>query len=391
VGVTETPVDFEWTEEDRAYRARIRAFLQRELPPHWDEMSRHGPGSREQTEFSLAFCPKLAEAGLLVPHWPAEWGGANRPTWEHFILGEEMWAAGEPRGAQYMNVNWIGPTLMRFGTDAQKQRYIPEMAAGKAIWCQGFSEPNAGSDLASLRTRAERDGDHYVINGTKIWTSYAAMAHHCFLLARTSAGAQGKTGIAIFLVPMSTPGIEVRAIPSLIGHGDIHETFLTNVRVPVSARLGEEGEAWSIIGYSLANERVGIPRYELAARTLGGMVEALTARGQFDDPVIQARAGSAAAACEAARMLVYRAVDKRARGEAIGPEASMARVAVVEADHAVTDFGLDFLPDTFSGRDFPAHLAHHERAIVTGIAAGAAEIQLGLIARHWLDLPRDVS
>lgn len=384
-------MDFDWTEEDRVYRSRVREFLERELPADWDEISRHGPGSREQTAFSLEFCPRLAAAGLLVPHWPAEWGGANRPTWEHFILGEEMWAAGEPRGAQYMNVNWIGPTLMRFGTEEQKRRYIPEMAAGNAIWCQGFSEPNAGSDLASLRTNAVRDGDDYVINGTKIWTSYAAMAQYCFLLARTSGSAQGKAGIAIFLVPMTTPGIEVRAIPSLIGHGDIHETFFTNVRLPVSARLGEEGEAWSIIGYSLANERVGIPRYELAARVLGDMVAELTARGGFEDPVVQARAGSASAACEAARMLVYRAVDKRARGEAIGPEASMARVAVAEADHAVTDFGLDFLPDTFSGRQFPQHLAHHERAIVTGIAAGAAEIQLGLIARHWLDLPREAS
>lgn len=384
-------MDFDWTEEDRAYRARIRDFLRRELPSNWDDISRHGPGSREQTEFSLEFCPKLAEAGLLVPHWPVEWGGANRPAWEHFILGEEMWAAGEPRGAQYMNVNWIGPTLMRFGSPEQKHRYIPEMAAGKAIWCQGFSEPNAGSDLASLRTRAERDGDDYIINGNKIWTSYAALAQHCFLLARTAGEAKGKAGIAIFLVPMSTPGIEVRAIPSLIGHGDIHEMFLTNVRVPVSARLGEEGEAWSIISYSLANERVGIPRYELAARVLGGMVRELAQRGEFDNPVVRARAGWASATCEAARVLVYRAVDKRARGEAIGAEASMARVAVVEADHAVTDFGLDFLPDTFSGQAFPAHLAHHERAIVTGIAAGAAEIQLGLIARHWLDLPREAS
>jgi alkylation response protein AidB-like acyl-CoA dehydrogenase len=384
-------MDFDWTEEDRAYRARIRGFLERELPADWDEISRHGPGSREQTEFSLDFCPKLAEAGLLVPHWPVEWGGADRPAWEHFILGEEMWAAGEPRGAQYMNVNWIGPTLMRFGSAEQKQRFIPEMAAGKAIWCQGFSEPNAGSDLASLRTRAERDGDSYVINGSKIWTSYAGMARHCFLLARTAGATAGKAGIAIFLLPMSTPGIEVRSIPSLIGHGDIHEIFLTDVRVPVSARLGEEGEAWSIISYSLANERVGIPRYELAVRVLGSMQQELAARGEFENPVVQARAGSALAACEAARMLVYRAVDKRARGEAIGAEASMARVAVVEADHAVTNFGLDFLPDTFSGRAFPAHLAHHERAIVTGIAAGAAEIQLGLIARNWLDLPREAS
>ncbi|WP_342363703.1 acyl-CoA dehydrogenase family protein [Terrarubrum flagellatum] len=382
-------MDFDWTEEDRAYRARIREFLKKELPSDWDEISRHGPGSREQTEFSLQFCPKLAEAGLLVPHWPQEWGGGDRPTWEHFILGEELWAAGEPRGAQYMNVNWIGPTLMRFGTEEQKRRFIPEMVAGKAIWCQGFSEPNAGSDLASLRTRAERDGDDYVINGTKIWTSYAAMAEHCFLLARAGAG-QGKAGIAIFIVPMSTPGIEVRSIPSLIGHGDIHETFFTDVRVPAAARLGEEGEAWSIINYSLANERVGIPRYELSTRVLNDMVSELKQRGDFSDPVVQARAGSAAAACEAARMLVYRTVDMKARGDIVGAEASMARVAVIEADHAVTDFGMEFLPDAFNGRSHPAFLAHHERAIVTGIAAGAAEIQLGLIARHWLDLPKGV-
>jgi len=383
-------MEFNWTEEQREYRARIRDFLERELPADWSEVSRHGPGSREVTEFSLEFCPKLAAEGLLVPHWPVEWGGRERPAWEHFILGEEMWAAGEPRGAQYMNVNWIGPTLMRFGTEEQKNRYIPQMAAGKAIWCQGFSEPNAGSDLARLRTRAIRDGDDYVINGSKIWTSYAAMAEHCFLLARTGA-AEGKAGIAIFLVPMSTPGIEVRGIPSLIGHGDIHEVFFTDVRVPATARLGEEGEAWSIISYSLANERVGIPRYELASRTLTSMVKELKRRGEFDNPVIQARAGSASAACEAARLLVYRIVDARSRGENLGAEASLARIAVTEADQAVTNFGLDFLPDAFSGHDYPDYLAHHERAIVTSIAAGAAEIQLGLIARQWLDLPREAS
>lgn len=382
-------MDFDWTDEDRGFRARVRDFLKRELPANWAEISRHGPGSREQTAFSLEFCPKLAAAGLLTPHWPAEWGGANRPAWEHFILGEEMWAAGEPRGAQYMNVNWIGPTLMQFGTDEQKRRYIPEMAAGRAIWCQGFSEPSAGSDLASLRTRAERDGDSYIINGTKIWTSYAGLAEHCFLLARAGGGEKGKSGIAIFLVPMSTPGIEVRSIPSLIGHGDIHETFFTDVRVPASARLGEEGEAWSIINYSLANERVGIPRYELASRVLDEMVKELSNRGLFADPIVRTRAGSASAACEAARILVHQTVDKRSRGEPIGAEASIARIAVAEADHAVTDFGLDYIADAFSSDGNPAFLAHHERAIVTSIAAGAAEIQLGLIARRWLDLPRE--
>lgn len=381
-------MDFFWTQEDAAYRARIRDFLKRELPSDWDEIARHGPGSKEQTEFSLSFCPKLAEAGLLTPHWPQDWGGDARPPWEHFILGEEMWAAGEPRGAQYMNVNWIGPVLMKYGSDEIKARYIPEMAAGRAIWCQGFSEPNAGSDLASLKTRAVRDGGDYVINGQKIWTSYAGLAGQCFLLAQTGGAEGGRSGIAIFIVPMETPGIEVRAIPSLIGHGDIHEVFFTDVRVPASARLGEEGEGWSIISYALANERVGIPRYQLSLDVLDEMVAELKQRDRFGDPVVRARAAEAAAACESARLLVYRVVDGRARGLAPGTESNLARVAVVAADHAVTDFGMDFLPDLYSGGDHPAVLSHHERAIVAGIAAGAAEIQLNLVARRHLNLPK---
>lgn len=380
-------LDFDWTEEDRAYRERIRDFLKRELPSDWKSLSRHGPGSKEQTEFSLEFCPKLAAEGLLVPHWPSPWGGADRPPWEHFILGEEMWAAGEPRGAQYMNVNWIGPTLIRYGTQEQKREFVPRMAAGKAIWCQGFSEPEAGSDLASLRTRAVRDGDDYVVNGSKIWTSYAALAEHCFLLARTGSVEEGKRGIAIFLLPMNSPGIEVRAIPSLVGHGDIHEVFLTDVRVPAALRLGEEGQAWSIISYALANERVGIPRYHLSRRVLDEMIDELRGRGRFDDSIVQWRAGMALAACEAARMLVYKAVDMKARGNEPGAEGNVARVAVVEAENSVADFGLDFLPGSFSGEAYPSYLAHHERAIVAGIAAGANEIQLGLIARRHLDLP----
>ncbi|KGM49152.1 acyl-CoA dehydrogenase family protein [Pseudooceanicola atlanticus] len=381
-------MDFTWTDEDAAYRARIRAFLDRELPDNWDEIARHGPGSPEQTEFSLNFCPKLAEEGLLIPHWPEEWGGAARPPWEHFILGEEMWRAGEPRGAQYMNVNWIGPVLMKYGSDAQKAQYIPPMAEGRAIWCQGFSEPNAGSDLASLRTRAVREGEDYVINGQKIWTSYAGLASTCFLLAQTGGAEGGRSGIAIFLVPMDTPGIEVRAIPSLIGHGDIHEVFFTDVRVPASCRLGEEGEGWSIISYALANERVGIPRYEMGTAELDAMVAELKRRDAFSDSIVRSRASAAAAACEAARLQVYRVVDGRARNEPPGNESNLARVAVIAAEQAVADFGMDFLPDAFSGADHMSMLSHHERAIVTGIAAGAAEIQLNLIARRHLNLPK---
>ncbi len=379
-------MNFEWTDRDNAFRAEVRAFLARELPADWAKIARHGPGSREQTDFSREFCGRLAAAGLLVPHWPKEHGGRGSSVWEHFILGEEMWAAGEPRGPQYMNVNWIGPTILRFGTAEQKERYLPDIAAGRAIWCQGFSEPSAGSDLGSLRTRAERDGDDFVINGSKVWTSYAGLADHCFLLARTSGNR--KEGICIFLLSMRTPGITVRPIPSLVGDGDLHEVFFDNVRIPASSMLGEEGKAWTLITYALANERVGIPRYELAARTLASMVAQLKVDGSWNDDIVRYKAGQALAACEAARMLVYRVVDQRARGLPPNAESSLARVATVAAETAVANFALDVLPDAFSSDIIPLLKSHHERAIAAGIASGATEIQLGIIAADHLNLPR---
>jgi alkylation response protein AidB-like acyl-CoA dehydrogenase len=381
-------MNFGWSSEEQALRERVRALLQRALPPDWEALSRHGPGSREQTAFSLDFCPQLAAEGLLVPHWPRAHGGRDAPAWEHFILGEELWAAGEPRGPQYMNVNYLGQTLMRFGSEAQKERFLPAMAAGRSVWCQGFSEPSAGSDLAALATRAERRGDRYVVNGSKVWTSYAGLAQHCFLLART--GGPGKAGIAIFLVPMDSPGITVRPIPSLIGVGDIHEVFFDDVEVPAALRLGEEGQAWPIIGYALSHERVGIARYAFSRRVLDRMVAELQRRGEFDDALVKSRAGQAMAACEAARLLVYRVVDQRARGLPPSADANLARVAVVAADHAVADFGLQFLGDTLSGDAHPLYLSHHERAIAAGIASGAAEIQLNLVAHDHLRLPREV-
>lgn len=379
-------MNFEWTAEQRGLRDRVRMLLARELPPDWEHISRHGPGSPAQTAFSLDFCPKLAAEGLLVPHWPVAHGGRGAPAWEHFILGEELFAAGEPRGPQYMNVNFIGATLMKYGTPQQQARYLPDMAAGRAVWCQGFSEPSAGSDLASLATRAVQRGDEYVINGGKVWTSYAGMAQTCFLLARTGAG---KGGIAIFLVPMDTPGITVRAIPSLIGHGDIHEVFFDDVVVPTAARLGEEGQAWAIISYALSLERVGLARYAFSRRVLDRVVGELQARGQFADTCVRAQAAQALAACEAARLLVYRVVDERARGVSPSAVSNLARVAVVKADHAVSDFVLAHFGDALCGDDWPLVLAHHERAIAAGIASGAAEIQLNLVAQAWLQLPRE--
>ena len=379
-------MNFEWSEEQQSFRRKIADFLAKTLPADWEEFSKHGPASPELTAFARGFCRDLADNGMLFPHWPKEIGGEGLGPWEQQILAEVMWEWGEPRGGQYMNINWIGPTLVKYGTDAQKARYLPQISSGEMLWCQGFSEPNSGSDLASLRTRAELEGDHYRVNGQKIWTSYAGLADTCFLLTRTSD--DRKRGITILLVPMDTPGITVRQIPSLIGEGDIHEVFFDDVMVPVGQRFGEEGQAWEIIGYSLTNERLGIPRYQLARAALDRAVKTLQDAGEFSDQIVKAEAARCAALCEAARTANYAIVQKRVDGFAIGPESSSARFATVMAERAVAEFVVEQVPEALAGGSAFLQM-HHQRGVVAGIAAGAAEIQLNIIASDVLQLPRE--
>ncbi len=214
-------MEFGWSEEDLTFRKDVRAFLDAELGDEWT-----GPtaslGSPENVAFSRRFAAALAQRGWLTPHWPLEHGGSGATGWQHAILGEEMWSSGEPRGPQYMNVNWIGPSIMMFGTDDQRDLHLPRIARGEVIWCQGFSEPGAGSDLASLRTRAVRDADEYVVNGQKVWTSYASVADYCYLLVRTGTEETGPRGITILLVPTDRPGFEVREVGSVVGDHAFH-------------------------------------------------------------------------------------------------------------------------------------------------------------------------
>ena len=375
-------MEFGWTEEQAAARDKVQGFLAAHLSDGWDDIAPLSPGSEAVTSFSKQFCPKLAEAGLLVPHWPLEHGGAGASPWEHFIIGEQLWEAGEPRGPQYYNVNWIGPTIMKYGTAEQQQYHLGRMRRGDVIWCQGFSEPSGGSDLAALRTRAERDGNGYRITGSKIWTSYARLAEYCFLLART--GTDRRT-ISVFLLPMNRKGIEVRPIASVVGEGDLHEVFLDGVEALESERLGPEGEGWAVVRYALNYERVGIPRYALALKTLHRAVAALKDDDDFG-AVARDAAATAYASCEAARILTYEVVDQRSKGSPSTGATSLARVAIVNAERTVADFVLDWTPHLFGSADQPMVATHHKRAIAAGIAAGAAEIQLNLIARDVLGL-----
>ena len=378
-------MEFAWKPEQEAFRARVRHALEELLPDDWDtHFAPQGYGSADQIAFSRQFCPELAERGLLTPHWPREWGGNDAEPWDQFVLAEEMKWRGEPRGPQYMNVNWLGPTLMKYGTPEQQRDHMPRIARGEVIWCQGYSEPGAGTDLAALQTRAERSGDDYVINGQKIWTSYALKADFCFLLARTGPG---RKDISIFLMPMATPGVEVIPFPGLVGEGHLNEVFLTDVVLPESSRVGEENKAWEIITYALSFERVGIPRYHIGKKLLDRAVAQLAREGRGDEPTIKARIGRILAKFEAARLLTYVVVDQRAKHQPPSVDANISRITAAEACTDLTNFLVEYVPDCLAGGD-PILREFHRGNIAATIAAGTYEIQLDLIARGALGLPR---
>jgi len=381
-------VEFAWTDDALAFRAELGAFLDATLPADWDEIAKGGPGSDAQVAFSKRFCPALAARGWLVQHWPAAHGGRDAPPWRHAILGEELWARGEPRGPQYMNVNWIGPAIMQFGTPEQQARHLPPIARGEAFWCQGFSEPEAGSDLVALRTLAIRDGDAYVVNGSKIWTSYANHAQHCFLLARSDPDSKRHHGITVLLMPMDLPGVVVREIPSVVGERYFHEVFLSDVRVPASCRLGPEGGGWEVVTHALQYERVGAARYARAARTLDALAERARAQGLLGDATVREKLGAARAACEAARLLTYKVIDQRAHGLPPSADTNVARVAGTLAERAVADLALELFGSEAAAYGSFAD-AHFRMAMTAGVAVGTTEVNLNLVASRVLGLPRE--
>lgn len=379
-------MDFTWTDEQVAFRRRVRSFIDDHLPADWEQLTEGlDVGSDCTVAFSRTFCPALARAGLLVPHWPSAYGGLDADAWHHWILNEEMIRAGEPRSYQYMSVNWVGPAVMRYGTEAQKADLLPRIAAGELVFCQGFSEPNAGSDLVSLKTAARRDGDDWVLSGQKIWTSAASFADYCVLLART--GAPGRKGLTMFLAPMNMPGIEVRVIPSKMGARALHEVFFQDARLGPDTVLGEVDGAWEVVTHILHYERIGIPRYIISQHALDRAVAWLTRERRFGD-VVRQQAARARAMCEAARLACYKVVDARTKAAPPSADTNLARVALVMADRLVAEFIGDHMMDHLAAREDLVIAGAYRRTSATGIASGAAEVQLDLIARNHLQLPR---
>src|SRR5215471_13279096 len=243
-------MDMSYTPEEEAFRARVRSWLEENVPP---------PGSlTDDLEAMRAWQRKLHAAGLLAVSWPKEYGGAGLSPMEQAILNEELARVRAPGVVNAMAIWWVGPAIMRYGTDAQKQRFIPRILNCEEIWATGYSEPSSGSDMAAAKTRAVRDGDDYVVTGQKIWTTLAHISDWYFVLVRTSTDGPKWAGLSLLLMDMRSPGVEIRPIRQIDGGSEFNEVFMNEVRVPVANLLGKEGQGWEVVSSALVNERTGI-------------------------------------------------------------------------------------------------------------------------------------
>ena len=376
-------MDFEMGEDVARLRRELRNLVADRLPPDFLGAFTDDSADLEATQ---SFCRALADRELLCPAWPTEWGGRDASVWIQTAVREEMWAHHEPRGPQYMGVNWVGPTIMRHGTPEQQQMHLPLISRGEVIWCQGFSEPDAGSDLASIQTAARRDGDGWFISGQKIWTSYATMAQWCFLLTRTSKGEKKQNGLTIFLVPMSHPGIEVRPIASMVGPHHLNEVFFDEVWVTEADVMGTVDRGWEVVQEVLAFERVGIARYARCERLLMGAPGALGDAWQGLPEELRTRWAEMLVRCRRARLLAYRVVATQQRGTVRPGDVAAYRIAVTLLDQHSADVLMEIAGLFGASGDDAAYFKkevqdHWRYAQASTVASGSTEVQRILLAR----------
>ncbi|MGW1028567.1 acyl-CoA dehydrogenase family protein [Streptomyces sp. NPDC002577] len=391
-------MDFTMGEGATALRGELRRLVKEHVPADFLGAFTDDPADLEVAQ---GFCRLLAERGLLCMAWPKEFGGGDASVWEQTVVREEMWAHHEPRGAQYMGVNWVGPTIMRHGTPEQQHKHLPPIARGEVIWCQGFSEPESGSDLASLRTAARRDdggtsrssgaesGGGWRISGQKIWTSYATMAQWCFLLARTSKGQKKQHGLTIFLVPMSDPAIEVRPIHCMMGPHHLNEVFFNDLRVTEADVLGTVDEGWTVVQEVLAFERVGIARYARCERLLQDAPSALGDRWDDLPAELRGRWARMLTHCRRARLLAYRVVSLQSQGQVSPKDAAAYRIAVTRLDQDSAEVLMEIVASVSltgeQGHRFRLEVEDHWRySQAATVASGSIEMQRILLARALL-------
>ncbi|HEY8491273.1 MAG TPA: acyl-CoA dehydrogenase family protein [Dehalococcoidia bacterium] len=401
-------MDFRDSPEDAAFRQEVRDFIQRELPDEirrrdveWGAFNAGGGRWAGVSEAARRWRAKLAERGWIAPAWPKEYGGAGLTVMQQFIFNEEMALHRAPAGGG-IGVGWAGPTIIVYGTEEQKRRFLPPILRGETIWCQGFSEPGAGSDLAALQTRAVRDGDEYVINGQKIWTSGAHVADWMILLARTDPNAPKHRGISYFLVDMKSPGITVRPLVNMAGSHDFNEVFFEDVRVPKENLVGEENRGWYVGTTTLDFERSNIATSVSQLLIVGDLAAfAREHRGQGwvtvdRDRAVRYELADRAVETEVARVMSYRVISMQARGMVPNHEASVAKLYTSELDQRIAATGMKLVGlygqlGTRDDRWAPLRgkiTRMYLYAVSSTIGGGTSEIQRNIIAMRGLGLPR---
>ncbi len=374
---------------EQAFRNEVREFLKANFPEKW-RFPAHRLSLKETHDWQL----KLYEKGWAAPSWPKEYGGMGLPPYEQLVFQEEFDNYGV-NSAPNMGITMLGHLLIRYGTEEQKAFYLPKILSCEIRWCQGYSEPGAGSDLAGLRTAAVLEGDHFVVNGQKIWTSYAHDADMIFLLVRTNKDVKKQEGISFLLADMKSPGITIKKIKNLTGNSEFCEVFFDNVKVPKENIVGKINQGWTMAKSLLGAERITIGAPKIARFPLKLVKQLAMDNGLFDDPVFKARYTELTLDVDDLDAAFIRFAEVLRRGDELGPEVSMLKIWITEAAQRVTDMLVEVggeasvldAPVSLSdgGSVHPANQSFSSRP--ASIYGGTNEIQRNILAKAVLQLP----
>jgi len=407
-------MDLAFSSEDLAFRDEVRAWIEQAYDADLRRQMSQSKNGYLDKAGQVKWQKKLAEKGWVAPGWPAQYGG---PTWtssQHYIFNMEMSLAGVPASSP-MGLKMVAPVIMAFGTDAQKQQHLPPILSSDIWWCQGYSEPGSGSDLASLQMKAERDGDHYILNGSKIWTTHAQWADWMFCLVRTSQEAKPQNGISFLLLEMNTPGISIRPLPTLDGpvegQQEINQVFFEDVRVPIVNRIGEEGMGWTYAKYLLEFERgnayaPGLMNMLKKVRRIASAEASGHGTSMIQDTDFRRKLANLQIKVEALNATELKIFSAMSSGTPVGPASSMLKLEGSETQQAITELTLEavgiyaqpFVADTWAemrgetnaprpGPDYaapaaPSYLNYRKASIY----AGSNEIQHNIMAKLILGL-----
>jgi alkylation response protein AidB-like acyl-CoA dehydrogenase len=391
-------MDFRFSPEEEAFRLEIRTWLKGNLPENWEGAAGFARGrDEENASIYKDFAKKLATKKWVAPHWPAPYGGLGLSVIQQLIYNEEMAYANAPIGYSSIGVGWAGPTIIVYGTEEQKQKHLSAITNAETMWCQGFSEPNAGSDLANISTKAVRDGDDYILNGQKIWTSGAHRSNWGWIAARTDFEAPKHKGISMFLMPMDAPGISIRPLINMAGQHGFNEVFLEDVRIPAKYLVGQENMGWYQLAVALDFERSSIAGSARARRILDEYVRyAHENKAAVDGkPEIRNRLAEISIEIDIAKYLSYRVASLQQSGKIPNYEATIAKLYSSELGQRLSNTGMQLLglygqihPRSKYARIKGLTERYYQMSVAETIAGGTSEVMRTVGAIRGLGLPR---